>query len=530
MSVPSWRVIRAKNYGTVGRTVHARLQTDDDAVSELWLDPPKREREERDGKPLYIASQTETFRFRQDGAVVRTDLTRGSVAMMWAGAHHSRLFAAHRRWPWDANPGGFGLGEPASIESVTHEGRPAWEVTFRGAERFRSPDEVFVIDDESGLVVRWTDGAVGLSVTSFVLDEEFDGSLFTWDGDWITDEDESAELMRQHEERQAKIADIPVSRPAWFPSEITVTASDGDPDTGALDMSVSLKAPYVTLRRWLTNLPEPVTSQWMPESYSISDGTWTYQLCWQQDALTVDDADRILRSIPPVGDKEGTAEVVARVNAEIDAARKDLESPGAVTEDETLYSGGVFVSYHQFYLQSREDWSGDYWASFTGQRNGLIGTVDHACVPINTGLHTGDVDVTVAVRKSRPRLDRTAWEEIVEAPLTVDTPLFLSGWAGEGPSVELPLSRGTYRVRLCAQNMDTAHEADTGSGIDSYHLTFWPSPLAHDRILKQTSAAARSQHKYVKSLSAERKAADPGPEGTEDASARLFGPSRWPSD
>ncbi len=114
--------------------------------------------------------------------------------------------------------------------------------------------------------------------------------------------------------------------------------------------------------------------------------------------------------------------------------------------------------------------------------------------------------------------------------MTVHSRLFLSGWAGEGPSVELPLSRGTYRVRLCARNMDAAHEADTGSAIDSYHLTFWPSPLAQDRVIKQTSTTARSQHAYVKSLVRVKNAADPGPSGTEDASARLFGPSRWPSD
>ncbi len=208
--------------------------------------------------------------------------------------------------------------------------------------------------------MRWTDGAVGLSVTSFVLDEEFDDSLFTWHGDWITDEDESAELMRQYEERQARIVDIPVSRPTWFPSEITVTANDGDPDTGALDMSVSVKAPHAALRRWLANFPEPKTSQWMSESHTISDGTWTHQLRWQQDALTVDEADRILKSIPPVGNGQDSAEVVTRVDAEIESARESPESPGAVTEDETLYSGSVFVSYHQFYLQSREDWSGDY--------------------------------------------------------------------------------------------------------------------------------------------------------------------------
>ncbi|MEH3153876.1 MAG: hypothetical protein PGN29_00490 [Gordonia paraffinivorans] len=523
-------MIRAKNYGTIGRTVHAHLLTDNGAVSELWLDPPKREREERDDKPIYIASASETFRFRPDGVVVRTDLTRGTFAMMWAGAHHSRLFAAHLRWPWDASPGGFDLGEPASIESVTYEGRRAWEVTFRGAERFRSPDEVFVIDDESGLVLRWTDGSDGLSVMSFVLDEEFDDSLFSWEGDWITDDDESAELMRRQEERQAKIADIPISRPTWFPSEITVTANEGDPDTGALDMSVSLKAPYVTLRRWLTTLEEPKSSQWMPESHSISDGTWTHQLRWQQDALTVDDADRILRSIPPVGDEQSAADVVARMNAESDTAQRELTSPGEVTKDETLFSGEVSVSYHQFYLATQQEWSGDYWASFTGQRNGLIGTVDSACAPIGTGLHTGEVEVTVSIQSGRPPLDLENWEEIVEAPFTVDAPFFLSGWAGEGPSVELPLPRGTYRVRLCARDMDAAHEADTGSGIDTYHLTFWPSPLAQDQIIKQTSAVARSQHDYVKSLTEERRAADPGPSGTADASARLFGPSRWPSD
>ncbi|MBD0860524.1 hypothetical protein IA539_04790 [Gordonia sp. zg691] len=93
-------------------------------------------------------------------------------------------------------------------------------------------------------------------------------------------------------------------------------------------------------------------------------------------------------------------------------------------------------------------------------------------------------------------------DEIVEAPLTVGSPLVLSGWSSGQPGVELPLTRGTYRVRYSATNMDAAAEADTGSDIDSYLIEIWPAAIAPDEILKQTSDHARYQHEHTQSLAA----------------------------
>ncbi|GAA2058499.1 hypothetical protein [Williamsia deligens] len=531
MSTPSWRVLRAKNYGTVGRTLHAHLRYANGQTSELWLDPPKREREERNGAPIYIASETETFRFPADADVVRTDLTQGQFAMMWAGAHHSRLFGAHRRWPFE-DRGGFDIGQPTSITEATHQGRPAWEVTFPHGPHRSGPQETFIIDDASGLVLRWTDGTDHLEVMSFVLDEELDDSLFTWSGPFITHEDETAQMMQRNEELQARIADIPLSRPAWMPSEITVSRTDGDPETGSLTMSVSVTAPYVTVRRWLTRLPQPEPSFGFraPESHSISDGTWTHELRWQTDALTVADAERILRSIPPVGSEDDAADVVARVQEEAENSRRELESPGSALTTGIVYSGPVDVAYHQYYLATQDDWSGDYWASFVGQRNGLVGTADPACIPLNSGLHTGDIDVTLEVSQEQPPLDTDGWEDIVEAPLTVDSPLFLNGWGTGEPGVELPLARGTYRLRYSANGMDAAAEADTGSGIDRYLITIWPAPASADEVVKQTSDAARYQHDHTRTLTAPDPSLQNTGTGVEDASVRLSGPVTWPSD
>ena len=79
-----------------------------------------------------------------------------------------------------------------------------------------------------------------------------------------------------------------------------------------------------------------------------------------------------------------------------------------------VFDGEVGVHYGQCYVESGDDppW-GDLAACFGGQRNGLAGAKVPGFVWLITGLHTGEVALTVQVHGDAPDLD-DRWEEVVE--------------------------------------------------------------------------------------------------------------------
>lgn len=93
----------------------------------------------------------------------------------------------------------------------------------------------------------------------------------------------------------------------------------------------------------------------------------------------------------------------------------------------------------------------------------------------------------------------------MEAPFTVGPEVDKEGprlesWNGK-VVCKLPLDIGSYRIRYCARKMDEANSVDTlledEGTIDSYALYIWPSAIAPDAIVKQTSRVARSWHQHV---------------------------------
>ncbi len=490
---PTWRQIRALNYGTIGRTVHAVVRhSGSEVTEEVWFDPPRRRRCEFDGEPTLISTPNDEWRRSPDG-MVHTDLGDGTVRLMSVmGAHSGMLLDAHQNWPLPGSPfASNGLSDPTDIAETEVHGRRGWRVSFVAHEH--RPAQSYVIDAETGFAIAWSGDDSGIEVLSHSLDDDLSPDLFRWTGDSIEDSDEMARHQAAHDEKQRLLADIPRSEPTWYPTTINVTASDGDPSTGALDMSVSLQGPYVTLRRWLTGTPDPEPSPFASH-YSDPvrrvDPVWTHELTSTHGAITVDDAHRVLESIPPVEPPRPAHEIVDEIASVRAGLDRELVTPGKVESTGVIYSGGVHVGYGQYYLPSEAEWDGDFMGAFTGQRNGLVGTHHPANVVLVCGLHTGTISVTVEMAETRPEPDATAWEEIVEAPLAVDTPLRLTGWDDGAPGTVFPISRGTYRIRYCANNMDAAREADVGEFIDSYLITIWPSEITPDEVIKQTSEIA----------------------------------------
>lgn len=170
----------------------------------------------------------------------------------------------------------------------------------------------------------------------------------------------------------------------------------------------------------------------------------------------------------------------------------------------TLFDGELHVHYGQFYVESRTDeFFNDLTDSRAGQGNGLCGAAVPGLLFLITGLHTGNVALTVEVVDQPPPVGDD-WEEVVEVSLQpASDSVQLVEWAGQA-SWPLALEPVSYRVRYCASGMDQAHAQDTRLDeeplLDSYLLQLWPAPAAPDAVLRQTSAHAAYWHEHAKSL------------------------------
>jgi hypothetical protein len=156
-----------------------------------------------------------------------------------------------------------------------------------------------------------------------------------------------------------------------------------------------------------------------------------------------------------------------------------------------VFDGVVGVLDGQLWIASAaEDIGPDMYASFAGQRNGLLGAAEAGALRFITGKADGDIGLSVRVAGNEPQLDES-WEECVEASFSPATPVVaLFDWDGN-VLTEIPLGEQTYRVRYTARGMD---EVDSGTVMDEYGLWFWPAPAAPDAVIKQTSKSAAYWH------------------------------------
>jgi hypothetical protein len=173
-----------------------------------------------------------------------------------------------------------------------------------------------------------------------------------------------------------------------------------------------------------------------------------------------------------------------------------------------LFSGELWISYRQFYVESRkQDFGADLKEAFAGQRNGLCGAARPGFLHLTTGLHTGRIGLAVEAHEERPAVDE-AWEEIVEASFTPgSTRIGLLGCGGQ-ECWPLLLDRVSHRVRYCGSGMELGRAAGTreedAPQLDRYLLQFWPAPAGEDRVVKQTSAAAAYWHGFAGELAPPR--------------------------
>ncbi len=159
-----------------------------------------------------------------------------------------------------------------------------------------------------------------------------------------------------------------------------------------------------------------------------------------------------------------------------------------------LFSDSLFVHYGQFYIEPDDENYIDMSTALSGQENGICGANQPNRLFLVTGLHTGDVHVSVEICAKIPKVDE-AWEEIVECSFEQEAErLYLCQWAHEATHL-LEIPRGSYRVRYCARAMlGDWQVSEDNDPPQSYLLQFWPSKHEIDVVIKVTGECARYWH------------------------------------
>ncbi|MER5472620.1 hypothetical protein ABZX90_41920 [Streptomyces sp. NPDC002935] len=146
----------------------------------------------------------------------------------------------------------------------------------------------------------------------------------------------------------------------------------------------------------------------------------------------------------------------------------------------------VRAEYHLFQIT---DPQGPVADDLDATRNGLVSAVG-GVIEVATGVHTGNVRVTVELYSQQPG-PVAGWEEVAEMPchspsgavlvtLMTDDPADLPSLASRGP--------GPYRLRVHALGRDTVVDQTTDDVVESYLIQSWPAAHQDALLVKATDA------------------------------------------
>ncbi|WP_072803483.1 DUF6924 domain-containing protein [Rhodococcoides yunnanense] len=348
--VMSWAQIRGSNYSTIGRTIRAVVFGPGDSVQRVRHAPPSRWRiDDADGNPVFIENATDTYRRADDGVMLHT--AKSPHDLVARIGFPSTLLHAYESWP-PITAGGFPsqrMVDPSEPQPVQVRGRDGWEVSFR--EQHSTERTTYVFDAQYGVALSWQVGEYWMELEDPVLDENFDHEVFTWTGPSREQKAEpSNQAQLDHERKQQVIGEIPRALPSWLPTVIGSHPQDGDPRTGALDLTVYSQQTHLMLRRWVTAIGEPELewpSTLTPARHRQVAGVWTYEIR-SNDELDAADCTRIVESIVPV-DPPGRRpdEIAAELDAERAAAREaeilETLGTGRILDDHLGGGESVFI-------------------------------------------------------------------------------------------------------------------------------------------------------------------------------------------
>ncbi|MFF7046533.1 hypothetical protein ACIP4T_32055 [Streptomyces massasporeus] len=145
------------------------------------------------------------------------------------------------------------------------------------------------------------------------------------------------------------------------------------------------------------------------------------------------------------------------------------------------------AEYHLFHIT---DPQGPVAGDLNASRTGLV-SADGGAIEVATGIHTGDVHVTVEPCAQAPD-PAPDWEEIAEISCHsssgqllvtsfMDEPAELPSLASQGP--------GPYRLRVHARGRDRAVDQTTvAEVVESYLIQSWPAAHQDALLVKTTDA------------------------------------------
>lgn len=148
-------------------------------------------------------------------------------------------------------------------------------------------------------------------------------------------------------------------------------------------------------------------------------------------------------------------------------------------------NGLVPVQYHQFDISDE----GGPAADLEREHNGLVRVADGA-ITVMTGIHTGDVDVTVTLHGAQPTPDGGDWQEIVEISAHSASGELMVRGIMDDLDEELPAlsfnGPGDYRLRIHARGRDTAVDLAPDEVTEWYLIQAWPAPAHEVTVLRQS--------------------------------------------
>lgn len=156
-----------------------------------------------------------------------------------------------------------------------------------------------------------------------------------------------------------------------------------------------------------------------------------------------------------------------------------------MSDDVTRGQGLVPVQYHQFDISDEDGPTGP---NLHRGHNGLVRVAD-GVIAVMTGIHTGDVDVTVTLHHTRPEPDSGDWQEIVEVSAHSASGDLMVRGIMDDLDEELPVlsfnGPGDYRLRVHARGRDTAVDLAPDEVTEWYLVQAWPAPVQQTTVLRQ---------------------------------------------
>ncbi|MGI5365146.1 hypothetical protein [Streptomyces iakyrus] len=148
--------------------------------------------------------------------------------------------------------------------------------------------------------------------------------------------------------------------------------------------------------------------------------------------------------------------------------------------------GLVPVQYHQFEISDEAGPAGAYVAR---DHNGLVRVTDDT-ITVMTGIHTGDVEVTVILHERPPAPDSGHWQEIVEISAHSASGELMVRGIMDDLDEELPVlsfnGPGDYRLRIHAHGRDSAVDLAPNEVTEWYLIQAWPAPTQEVAVLRQS--------------------------------------------